>query len=78
MTAELLTAEQVAEALGIHVDQVKRRTKTESWPCVRFSSKTIRYRAEHVEQIVAMHEDADNVAPIGLPGQTTRSRRRSA
>lgn len=76
MSTELLTAVQVAEALGIAEEQVKRRTKTEGWPCVRFSRKLIRYRPEHVEQIIALHEDADSTAPVGLPGQTTRSRRR--
>jgi hypothetical protein len=78
MTAELLTSEDVANLLGIAEEQVKRRTKAEGWPCVRFSRKLIRYRAEHVEQIIAMHEDTDHAVAVGLPGQTVRSRRRSA
>lgn len=79
MTVELLTAEQVAEQLQITVDQVKRRTTADNWPCVRLSSKTIRYRPEHVEFIIALYDQAGKVAPVkGLAGQTAASRRRSA
>lgn len=74
----LLDAKAVAELLGIKPEQVKRRTKLENWPCVRFSSKTIRYRAEHVEQIIALHEAKPDTQTAGLAGQTARSRRRSA
>lgn len=78
-TDELLTAEQVGVRLGgLAEEMVKRRTKSEGWPCVRFSAKTIRYRPEHVEQIIAMHEDTDSAGAVGLPGQTTRSRRRAS
>lgn len=77
MTALLLSAADVAERLGISEDRVKRRTKAEGWPCVRFSAKTIRYREEHVEAIIAMHEQA--AKPVaGLAGQTQRSRRRAS
>lgn len=72
----LLTAADVAEVLGISENQVKRRTAADSWPCVRFSARTIRYRAEHVDQIVAMNER--KMRPIAAStGQTTRSRRRA-
>lgn len=77
MTAELLTAEQVAARLGISENAVKRRTATEKWPCVRFSAKTIRYRAEHVEQIIQLHEQKAGAATNSF-GQTERSRGRSA
>lgn len=73
----LLDAAQLAEQLGISEEQAKRRTASENWPCVRFSRKTIRYRPEHVEQIIAMHEVEAKPTP-GLVGQTTRSRRRSS
>jgi hypothetical protein len=73
----LLDAEGVADALGIPLEQVKRRTKSEDWPCVRFSAKTIRYRPEHVEQIIAMHE-VEPQPPAANLGQTPRSRRRAS
>lgn len=76
MNAELMTAEQVAERLGISVNQVKRRTVAENWPSVRFSARTIRYRAEHVEQIIAMHESIADIKGFRT-GQTARSRRRA-
>lgn len=80
MTAELLTAADVADRLGISEEQVQRRTRNEVWPCVRFSRKTIRYRPEHVEAIIAMHEQQPGplATSRGIPGQTVRSRRRSA
>ena len=75
--ADLLDAQGVADKLGISVDQVKRRTKAEGWPCVRFSAKSIRYRQEHIEQIIAMYEaTAKQAAPSS--GLTTRSRRRAS
>lgn len=77
MTADLMTAKDVADKLGISENQVKRRTAEERWPCVRFSARTIRYRVEHVEQIIAMHETAADTKAFKT-GQTARSRRRSA
>lgn len=79
MMTDLLTAEQVAERLGITVDQVKRRTLADRWPCVRFSSRTIRYREEHAEQIIAMYEAvSEPAAPSDIFGQTSRSKAKSA
>ena len=78
--SELLTAEQVAESLGISIDQVKRRTASEKWPHVRFSTKTIRYRAEHVEAIIAAHESTEKpqIESNNKFGQTARSKAKSA
>ena len=77
---ELLTAGQVADLLGITEDMVKRRTKSESWTHVRFSGKTIRYRAEHVEAIIAAHEKVADVEIEGVSkfDQTSRSKAKSA
>lgn len=73
----LLTAADVAERLGVTENLVKRQTVAEGWPCVRFSKRTIRYRAEHVDQIVAMHES--KTQPVAAStGQTARSRRRAS
>jgi hypothetical protein len=77
MTDELLTAEDLAERLHISVDLVRRRTKADKWPHVRFGGKTIRYRNEHVDAIVALYDNAGTpVRSVG--GQTAGSRRRSA
>ena len=79
MTSDLLTAADLAEILKISVDQVKRRTVADKWPCVKLSSKTIRYRAEHVDLIVAKYDQAEKVAPIkGLAGQTAASKARAS
>ena len=76
MTA-LLSAADVAERLGVSENLVKRMTAAEDWPCVRLSKRTIRYRAEHVDQIVAMHESKSR--PVAASsGQTARSRRRAS
>lgn len=78
MTAELLNAAEVAEYLGISAEQVQKRTRTEGWPCIKFSRKTIRYRPDHIEAIIAMHERQGTPLSPGVPGQTERSRQRSA
>lgn len=77
MTA-LLTAAEVAERLSITEDQVKRRTVRDSWPCVRFSGKTIRYREDQVDAIVARYTKTAPEPVSVTTGQTARSRRRSA
>lgn len=77
MTAELLTADDVAEVLNISAELVRRRTNAEGWPCVRFSRKTIRYRPEHLEAIIGLHEvEADQPTRPGMPTLTARSRAR--
>lgn len=79
--SDLLTSKDVAERLGIPEERVKRATKAEGWPCVRFGHRTIRYREEHVEAIIALYELASakpRATKPGLPGQTHRSRQRSA
>lgn len=80
MSTELLTAEQVAESLGISVDQVKRRTASEKWPHIKFSTKTIRYRPEHIEAIIAAHESTEKPKNVdgNKFGQTSRSKAKSA
>lgn len=78
MTDELLTAKEVAALLHISEDQVKRRTKSDKWPHVKFSGKTIRYRSEHVEWIVAQYEQTNADRKGGLSGQTAASRRRAS
>ena len=79
MTGRYLTPEDVADELQMPVAQVKRLTHTKQWPCIRISKNVTRYTTEHLEQIVAMYtRDAAPTGPVGLPGQTARSRRRSA
>lgn len=79
MTADLLTAADLAEILKVSEELVKRRTKADKWPCVKLSSKTIRYRPEHVELIVALYDHVEKVAPIkGLAGQTAASKARAS
>lgn len=86
MSGGLLSPEALADELGITVVQVKELTRTQAWPCVRFSRKTIRYTPEQVEQIVAMHsrsgaadppEEGAKVAQLRA-AQTERSRRHRA
>ena len=79
MTNELMTAKDLAKVLHITESQVKRQTKSDSWPHVRFGGKTIRYRAEHVDAIVALYDQAGKVTPVkGLAGQTAASKRRAS
>lgn len=77
MSDELLTAEEVAEILHISIHQVKRRTATDKWPCIRFSGKTIRYSAANVEAIKAMYASTETGA-TGLEGQTKGSKARAS
>jgi hypothetical protein len=77
----LLTAADLAEHLGIAETQVLRRSRVDNWPHVRIGHKTIRYRPEHVEQIVALYErrsDGSEKPQEGLPGQTARSKARAS
>lgn len=54
----LLTPSEVGEELGISESLVKRLTREQEWPHIRFSRETIRFRREHIEQIIAMRERA--------------------
>lgn len=75
----LLSVSDVAELLRITEDQVRRRTRRDGWPHVRFSGKTIRYRHEHIATILDLYEASPDATPRPpLGGQTARSRRRSA
>lgn len=78
MTDELLTADDLAKVLHISADQVRRKTKADQWPHVRFSGKTIRYKADHVAAIVAQYEQTHSDRKAGLAGQTAASRRRAS
>lgn len=74
----LLSAADLAERLGISEELAKRKTTEQDWPCVRFSARTIRYREEHVEQIVARYERAGStLSAVPDSGQTERSKQRS-
>lgn len=73
----LLTAAELGEMLRIPASQVKKRTLADQWPCVRFSGKTIRYRPEHVEAILAMYESVAKPAAAAT-GQTRASRQRAS
>lgn len=80
--SRLLTAAEVGEMLGgLTAERVRRMTVTYKWPCVRLSGKTIRYRPEHVEQIIAANEDRSQIRTPERPslrdGQTSRSKGRT-
>jgi len=76
----LLTAADLARKFDMSEAQVVRRSRVDRWPHIRIGHKTIRYRPEHVEQIVALYERdaADAPRPQALAGQTARSRARAA
>lgn len=65
MSQVLLTPAEVGEILNIGEPLVKRLCREQKWPHIRFSSKTIRFRGEHVEQIIAMQERAGDIGYIG-------------
>jgi excisionase family DNA binding protein len=49
---ELLTAQQVAKRLSVHVESVRRWTRTGDLAAVRLPSGRYRYRSEDVEALV--------------------------
>lgn len=51
--SELLTAQQVADRLVVHVESVRRWTRAGDLPAVRLPSGRYRYRAEDVEALTA-------------------------
>lgn len=49
---ELLTAQQVAEQLSVHVESVRRWTRQGDLPAVRLPSGRYRYRSEDVAALI--------------------------
>jgi len=77
----LTTAAELAEQFGITVERLHELRRARSWPHVRFSRFDFRFTAEQVEQIIAMQSvtpERSAPAAAAIPGQTARSRRRSA
>ncbi|MBO9523145.1 MAG: hypothetical protein J7518_16555 [Nocardioidaceae bacterium] len=79
----LTTEAELAENV-LHIDPARaadlRRQK--GWPHVRLGRFDVRYTDEQVRTIVEMHtrlpEATTDAKVTGLPGQTGRSKRRSA
>ncbi len=54
-------------------------TRSLGWPCVRLTSKVIRYTQEDLDEIIRRHHGATASKPVvGIGGQTERSRRRAS
>jgi excisionase family DNA binding protein len=51
--SELLTAQQVAERLSVHVESVRRWTRRGDLAAVRLPSGRYRYRTEDVDHMVS-------------------------
>jgi excisionase family DNA binding protein len=49
---ELLTAQQVAERLSVHVESVRRWTRQGDLPAIRLPSGRYRYREDDVAALV--------------------------
>lgn len=78
--SDLITPEQLAEKFGLTVEEVHKYRRKKVWPCVRFGRNDVRFTAEQVEQILALHTPA-SALPAKTPriaGQTARSAARSA
>jgi excisionase family DNA binding protein len=71
----LSTVDDVAALLQISPDNVKRRASAGEFPHVRIG-RVIRFKAEHIEQIVRDHEVAAKTEPAN-PWGTKRRRRAS-
>ena len=75
----LTTDAELAEALGITVEDVREGCRTKRWPCVRPKRSVWRFTDAQVEQIIAMQSrGSGRPAPVSTSGQTARSARRSA
>jgi hypothetical protein len=55
---KLKTDTDLADILGITVEDVHRATRTKGWPCVRPKRTVWRFTDQQVEQIVAMQSRA--------------------
>jgi excisionase family DNA binding protein len=49
---ELLTAQEVAERLSVHVESVRRWTRRGELPAVRLPSGRYKYRADDVDAMI--------------------------
>ena len=73
----LYSAADVGEMMKMSEDKVLELTRIYDWPCLRFNARTIRYRADQIERIVARYErggEQDGLASVAYTGQTARSR----
>lgn len=78
MNDDLFTPEELAAKLKLSVERTKSLARQHDWPCVKFSSKSVRYSPENVAAIIAQHAYTAEVPKRGgLPGQTALSRARS-
>lgn len=77
----VLTPAQLADELGATEEQVLRWRRQYRWPSFK-AGKTIRFTAEHVEQIIAMQsaqpERPEVPDDVLIDGQTKRSARRAS
>lgn len=83
MSTKLITADELARDLGMTVDQLHRLRRRRRWPYVQITRLDIRFTPGQVEEIVEMHsvtpaKDPTPEQTSGLPGQTERSKQRSA
>lgn len=71
----LLTIEELAAELRLPVERAKVLARRHNWPCVKFSSKSVRYSPDNLAAIIAKHRHEEKVpSAAGLPGQTARSK----
>lgn len=79
---KLHTDTEVAELLGLTVDELRRRCRDRGWPCVRPKRSVWLFTDEQIEQIVVMLSTKPKRATAArttrLPGQTARSAARSS
>lgn len=75
----LTTDVELAEALGITVEDVREGCRTKRWPCVRPKRSVWRFTDAQIEQIVAMQTrgSGKQSAPVAGIAQTPRSAARS-
>lgn len=75
------TPADLAELLNTSEANVLQWRRQYGWPSLKMG-KTIRFTADHVEQILAKHanrpQKAETEAPVKLAGQTKRSAGRSS
>lgn len=79
MSAELLTAADLAEVFGVPERTVMEWRRQYGWPCVKVGRK-FRFTPAQIEQIIAAHSRQSSTAAVVAPGQTPRSaaRRRAS
>jgi len=74
----LTTDTELAEQMGISLEQLHQLRKRRRWPCVRLGRFEVRFTDAQIEQIIATHTEsgarprrADDRPPVA--GQTQRS-----